>query len=696
MSQDGTYVAVDVFTTEAVEPSLLTRAPVHAPVVHADPLTRAIAQSGDALLSRQHTNGHWRFDLEADTTIPAEYMLLQHFMGTVNRDREARLADYIRARQLADGSWPLYEGGPGNISATVKAYFALKLAGQPAAAPLMQQARKWVLTHGGAEKSNVFTRITLAVFGQLPWRTVPAMPAEIIWLPRWFYFNLSKVSYWSRCVIVPLLILFARRPAIRPGPGRGISELFVSAPDELAHIDKFQPGRTLRNLFILLDRSLKLMERLVPSALRRHSLRRCENWMRDHMRGEGGIGAIYPAMANAVMALKELGCDSSDPDLQRGLRAIEDLVLDDGEESFVQPCVSPIWDTCLSISALSEAGLPDHHPAVEAAVRWLFDKQVFVRADWSVNAPDLDGGGWAFQYENDMYPDVDDTGMVVMALLRARAHRHPDRRRRLAQAVNWVLGMQNSDGGWGAFDIDNYREYLNNIPFADHGALVDPSTADLTGRCLEMLAMLGYDRSFPPIARALAFLQKDQREFGGWYGRWGVNYVYGTWAVLVGLGALGEDPNQPYIRRAIEWLRSVQNRDGGWGESCNTYDDPGMHGKGESAPSQTAWALLGLMAMGEIESEAVERGVQWLIRNHDARHGWKESAYTGTGFPRVFYLRYHGYSHYFPTWALGVYRNLKLGMPTRQDQLRREGPIDLGPFPAMESKRFRSGRIAGM
>ncbi|MGH7462012.1 MAG: squalene--hopene cyclase, partial [Longimicrobiales bacterium] len=496
-----------------------------------------LSHSGDALLAQQHASGHWRFDLEADTTIPAEYILLQHFMGTVNRDREGRLADYIRGRQLPDGSWPLYEGGPGNISATVKAYFAIKMAGEPVPSPRMQRARRWVLTHGGAENCNVFTRITLAVFGQLPWRTVPAMPAEMIWLPRWFYFNLSKVSYWSRCVIVPLLIIFANRPVHALAPEQGIRELFVARPDELVHIDKFHAGKPLRNLFIALDRVLKMFERVVPPPIRRLSLRRCEDWMRDHMRGEGGIGAIYPAMANAVMALRQLGCDASDPDMARGIRAIEDLVLDEGEESYVQPCVSPIWDTCLSISALSEVGLPESHPAVESAVQWLFDKQVFVRGDWSVNAPELDGGGWAFQYENEQYPDVDDTGMVVMALLRANAQKHPDRRRRIAQAVNWVIGMQNSDGGWGSFDIDNYREYLNNIPFADHGALVDPSTADLTGRCVEMLAMLGYDRSFPPIARGLEFLRKDQRDFGGWYGRWGVNYVYGTWAVLVALGA---------------------------------------------------------------------------------------------------------------------------------------------------------------
>lgn len=657
----------------------------HAPVPVQDPLDRTISRAGASLLDRQYADGYWRFDLEADTTIPAEYLMLQKYMGRFDADFATRVARYILSRQLPDGSWPLYEAGPGNLSATVKSYFALKLAGIDPADPSMERARKWVLAHGGAERANVFTRIALAMFGQIPWRTVPAMPAEIIWLPRWFFFNLNRVSYWSRCVIVPLLILFAKRPVHALPPEQGIRELFHADPQGLVHLDTFGPGIfRLRNVFIAIDRVLKFLDPLVPAFIRERSVRRCEEWTREHMQGEGGIGAIYPAMANAVMALKELGADPRDPDMVRGMRAIDDLVLDDGEQAWVQPCVSPIWDTCLSLSALSECGLDADQTWVRKAVDWLFAKQVFVRGDWAVNAPDLDSGGWAFQFENEMYPDVDDTGMVVMALLRAGAHRNPDQRRRIALAVNWVLGMQNSDGGWGAFDIDNHHVYLNNIPFADHGALVDPSTADLTGRCIEMLAMLGYDRSFPPIQRALEFLRKDQCEFGGWYGRWGVNYIYGTWAVLVGLGALGEDPNQPYIRKAVNWLKSIQNQDGGWGEDCATYDDPALCGRGESTPSQTAWALLGLMAAGEHGSVAVERGVQYLIRHFETNRGWKEAAYTGTGFPRVFYLRYHGYSHYFPLWALGVYRSLAAGRPTRQQAIREEGFIDLGPLPALK------------
>lgn len=682
MKNPGPHIR-EVLASEKVLNTLFALKQEPLSPVTTDKLSRTIATSGSALLEHQSASGYWVFELEADTTIPAEYLFLQYFMGRVDRQREARLAEYILSRQLPDGSWPLYEGGPGNISATVKAYFALKLAGKDPAQQQLKVARQWVLTHGGAENANVFTRITLALFGQLPWHTVPAMFAEIIWLPKWFFFNLKKVSYWSRCVIVPLLILFAKRPVHVLTPEQGIRELFISEPDSLKHIDKINHDGLLKNIFVIFDRVLKILEPFIPAWVRTRSLCKTEQWVRMHMRGAGGIGAIYPAMANAVMALKVLGNDMSDPDLARGIQAIEDLVLDNAEVTYVQPCVSPIWDSCLSISALTETGLAEDHPAITASVNWLFSKQVFVRGDWADNAPDLDGGGWAFQFENEFYPDVDDTSMVIMALLRAGAHKNVDHRRRLAYAVNWVIGMQNPDGGWGAFDIDNHYEYLNNIPFADHGALVDPSTADLTGRCIEMLAMLGYDRSFPPVARGLAYLQRTQEEYGAWYGRWGVNYIYGTWAVLVSLGALGEDPKQPYIVKAIDWLKSIQNSDGGWGEDCNTYDDPGMCGKGVSTPSQTAWALLGLMAVDEIDCESVERGINYLLRNFEPATGWQETFYTGTGFPKVFYLRYHGYSHYFPLWALGVYRHMKQGVATRQEVVCRSGTIELSPLPVL-------------
>ena len=656
-----------------------------APEKGADPVQAAVARASQAMLARQANDGHWRFDVEADATIPSEYMLLHYFLGTVDKAREQRIAVYLRRGQHANGSWSLYEDGPGDISATIKAYFALKLAGDPESAPHMVLARQWVKANGGAEKCNVFTRITLAMFGQMPWGTVPAMPVEMTLLPQWWFFHLSKVSYWSRCVIVPLLIIFAKRPVVTLAPEQGVRELFVQDPAKLGSLDKFRWSRGWKaNAFLLIDRALKVLDPLTPSFIRGAALRRAEAWLREHTKGVGGIGAIYPAIANAVVALRLLGARDDDPDLQRSLRAVEDLVVEEADETWVQPCVSPVWDTCLTLSAMSEAGASPRQQPIQQAVNWLFDQQVFVPGDWCDQAKGLTPGGWAFQYENEKYPDVDDTAMVLMALLRAGAHHNELKLKRLNQGVNWLLGMQSADGGWGAFDIGNNYEYLNNIPFADHGALLDPSTADLTGRSIEVFAMLGYDTTFPPVARALKFLEKDQDASGAWFGRWGVNYIYGTWSVLAGLGAIGEDMAKPYVRKAIDWLKRVQNEDGGWGESCNTYDDPMLKGKGASTASQTAWALLGLMAAGEVQAPQVKAGVDYLLRTQNERGEWDESLYTGTGFPRVFYLRYHGYAKFFPLWALGTYARLRRDMPSRQREVIAQGPIDLGPLAVLE------------
>ncbi|NJN48279.1 MAG: squalene--hopene cyclase [Candidatus Competibacteraceae bacterium] len=648
-----------------------------------DPVTSALTRSAQALLTRQSAQGFWHFDLEADATIPAEYLFLQYFLGRVDNAREQRIAQYLLRTQNASGSWSLYDAGPGDISATVKAYFALKLAGQAAESEPMLRARTWVLANGGAEKVNVFTRITLALFGQLSWRTVPAMPVEIMLLPKWWFFNMSRVSYWSRCVIVPLLMIFAVRPIHRFRPEQGVAELFhCRHPLDLHTLDPIcRPLLSLKNLFTVLDRVIRLLQPAIPVWIRNRAMQNAEAWVRDHMQGSGGIGAIYPAMANAVMALKVTGASDDDPDLVRTLQAIEDLVLDGMDETYVQPCLSPVWDTCLSLTALTESGAPPDSPAVQRAVEWLFDNQIFSSGDWAQNVRSVEPGGWCFQFENEKYPDVDDTGMVLLSLFRAGAHQKPERRMRLTKAVNWLLGMQNTDGSWGAFDVGNDAEYLNKIPFADHGALVDPGTADLTARCIEVLAMLGYDASYPPLARALAFLQADQLDNGAWYGRWGVNYIYGTWSVLSAVGMLaGEDRQKPYIRKAASWLRSVQNADGGWGESCGSYDDPALMGRGDSTPSQTAWALLGLMAVDPEPDDVIRRGIDYLLDTQNAAGEWDETAYTGTGFPRVFYLRYHGYARYFPLWALATYARQRRGMPTRQEIVRTPGKIEIGPL----------------
>ena len=674
-----------VLLREKHDSSILDQQPVHPLEPQSDPVQRTLNRAASALADRQADDGHWLFELEADATIPSEYMFLHYFMRTVDKEREARIAVYLRRRQHENGSWSLYEAGPGDISATVKAYFALKLAGDSPDEPHMEIARQWILSNGGAESVNVFTRITLAVFGQIPWRTVPAMPVEIMLLPKWWFFNLGKVSYWSRCVIVPLLIIFAKRPTVEISESQGLRELFLEEPSSLKHIDKFEPGRKLHNAFILLDRALKVADKLTPGFIRNAALNRAESWMREHAQGQGGIGAIYPAMANAAVALRSLGASKDDEDFVRTMQAIEDLVLDHEHESYCQPCVSPVWDTCISLTALTESGAKPEHPGVQKAVEWLFDQQVFVKGDWADQAKNLDPGGWAFQFENDKYPDIDDTGMVLMSLLRAGVHDNEHKIKRINQAVNWILGMQNPDGSWGAFDIGNDHEYLNNIPFADHGALVDPGTADLTSRCIELLAMLGHGPDFPPIKKAVAFLESDQEEFGAWYGRWGVNYIYGTWSVLSSIGVLGEDTAKPYVRKAVAWLKEIQNEDGGWGESCNSYDDEILRGKGDSTASQTAWALLALMAVGEVDASQVARGIEYLTRTQNDQGEWDEELYTGTGFPRVFYLRYHGYSKYFPVWALAMYARLRAGMPTRQSEIMEQGPIELGPLPFLQA-----------
>ncbi len=642
-------------------------------------LNKVIKRSVDRFLSIQNAEGYWVFDLEADTTIPSEYVLLQRFLGIqMAPDLKNRLSNYIRGRQLDNGGWPLFYDGDEDLSCTVKAYFALKILGDRIDAPHMTRARNLILSRGGASRVNVFTRITMALFGQIPWRTAPAMPVEIMLLPRWFFFHLHKISYWSRTVIVPLLILYARQPVCSLSSEESIPELFLEPTNKLRNVDRYQSGDLARSLLILLDRALKVVQPFMPKRPARKAVKIAERWTLKRM-GEGGLGAIFPAMANAVMALKELGYPSDHPDFVRGLKSIEDLLVTHGEETFCQPCVSPIWDTCLSLSALREAGIPADHEAVKDSVEWLFKKLITSRGDWAYRASDLEPAGWAFQFENTYYPDVDDTPMVLMALLRAGAMDRVEYRNKMEKAVNWLVGMQSSDGGWGSFDIDNNYLYLNKIPFADHGALLDPSTSDLTGRCLELLSMLGYGLEFPPVSKALEFLKKEQEECGAWFGRWGVNYIYGTWSVLKGLKQVGEDMSQPYIRKAVAWLKSCQNPDNGWGESCNSYAGVSFAGKGKSTVSQTAWALLGLMAAGEVKSSAVQRGIYYLLNAQKRQGDWEEKLYTGTGFPMVFYLRYHGYCQYFSLWALGEYRRLRTGDTTCQDKvaLREPAPFCL-------------------
>lgn len=652
-------------------------------------LDNAISRALEHILSLQHDDGYWVFDLEADVTIPAEYILLQRFLGRkIRPDLQQRFKNYILRRQSDDGGWPLYEGGDSEISASVKAYFALKILGEDVALPHMAKAREKILRLGGASKVNVFTRTTLALFGQIPWHTVPYMPVEIMLLPKWSFFHLTKVSYWSRTVIVPLLILYAKKPVCRLRDEEGVKELFLEDPEKIRYLDSFIWEKPLKNIFILLDRFLRRFDRYFSRKLRDKSIQLAEKWTIEHMQGEGGIGAIFPAMANAVMALKILGYPEDHPDYVRGIKALDDLVLERGNEVFCQPCNSPIWDTCLTLCAILEAGIPGDHLSVRRAVDWLVEQQITdVKGDWAINAPYLEPGGWAFQFENTLYPDVDDTSMVLISMLRAKALEKY--KQSIEKGVNWIIGMQGSDGGWGAFDIDNNRLYLNNIPFADHGALLDPSTSDLTARCIELLSLLGFSSNFPPIRNGLAFLKKEQEAFGGWYGRWGVNYIYGTWSVLMGLGQLGIKKDEPWVKKAVAWLKKRQNPDHGWGETCYTYNDPRLAGEGKSTASQTAWAILGLLAAGDLKSDELKKGIRYLIDTQNKDGVWDEEEYTGTGFPRVFYLRYHGYRHYFPLWALGSYRRLINKGKTLEDEVRLNSPPEL-KLPALKYKNYKT------
>ncbi len=646
----------------------------------------ALRRSQSWFLSRQDAKeGFWVGELEADVTLISEYMMLRHFLGYVDLERERKTVRYLQATQLEDGGWPIYTGGPSEISASVKAYFALKLAGVPKSEPFMMRARDLILEKGGVTSANVFTKITLALFNQYDWRGVPSMPPEIMLFPKKFYFSVYAISYWSRAVLIPLLIVFAYRPSHTPGKEQGIEELYLRPrhEEDYSKDPPFLKDATWfswKNLFIVLDGLLKIYDRMAIPSLREAGVRKAADWMLAHMKGVGGLGAIYPAMANSIYALRALGYEADHPLVIKALREIEALEVydsDDGDPELadtmhLQPCFSPIWDTSLLANALVEAGLPQDHPALQKAASWFHARQSHVVSDFVISSPKAEPGGWAFQFENELYPDVDDSAVVLMALSKIEMPNVEQHRDSIRKGFQWVLAMQGADGGWGAYDKDNNKEVFNLIPFADHRALLDPSTADLAGRCLEMLGALGYDRQHPSALRAIDYLKREQEVNGSWYGRWGVNYLYGTWSVMMGLRAIGEDMSAPYIQKAVEWLELVQNQDGGWGESCLTYADPHLAGQGDSTPSQTAWALMALLSAGLADSISVARGVQYLLRHQQQDGSWVEKQHTGTGFPRVFYLRYHWYCQYFPFWALAMYRSIRTRGQTRADELRNQ------------------------
>ncbi len=616
-------------------------------------LNSALTKARDALIDVQEKEGHWCFELEADCTISAGYILSNHFLDEIDDELEQKLAVYIREQQLEDGGWSLYYRGATDISCTVKSYYALKLVGDDPHAPHMQKARECIWKHGGAARSNVFARITLALFEQVPWRAVPFIPVEIMLLPKWFPFHLDKVSYWSRAVMVPLSIICSLKAKARNPRKVDVQELFVVPPEKEKNY--FEVRSALNRFVLYIERISRLFEKYFPKKMRNKAMKKAEAWMIARLNGVDGLGAIFPAMAASYEAMALLGYSEDNPLRQQTKEAIRRLLVIKGNSAYCQPCVSPVWDTGLAALALQEEGSEKSLQATENALQWLIERQITDGpADWQVNHPDLAPGGWAFQYNNAYYPDLDDTAVVAWAMLQSK--HHDKYAYAITTATNWLVGMQSKNGGFAAFDADNTHYYLNEIPFADHGALLDPPTADVSARCVTLFALLGRQQDKDVMNKCLEYLFNEQEKDGSWFGRWGTNYIYGTWSVLMALAAAGIDNNDPRVQMAVTWMKSKQQADGGWGESNDNYYDL-KYFTSASTSFQTAWALLALLSVGEEHSDAVKRGVNFLLAKQEDSGLWQEPWYTAPGFPRVFYLLYHGYAKYFSIWALAKYRN---------------------------------------
>ncbi len=619
-------------------------------------LESAIKRAQEKLLSLQHADGYWVFELEADCTIPAEYIMMMHYLDDIDSELQEKIAVYLRARQSQDGSYPLFYGGIGDISCSVKVYYALKMAGDSIDAPHMQSLRNYILAQGGAAKCNVFTRIALAIFEQVPWRAAPFIPVEIMLLPKWFPFHIDKVSYWSRTVMIPLFILCTLEAKAKNPHKINVLELFITHPDEEKH---YFPERGLLNKFFLfLDYIGRKSRRLVTKRMHQRAIEKATNWFTERLNGEDGLGAIFPAMVNVYQAMLLLGMPKDHEQVITARKAIDNLLVIKTNEAYCQPCLSPVWDTGLSLLALQESGFEDSKAQREKAYTWLKSKQLSDEAgDWRVHRPHLDGGGWAFQHTNPHYPDVDDTAVVAFAMATSGLDNMDES---IHRATRWIVGMQDKDGGYGAFDVDNTNYYLNEIPFADHGALLDPPTADVSARCVMLMAKVAQNHAeyLPAFDRCITYLRGEQEENGSWFGRWGSNYIYGTWSVLMALEQTNIAKSDPLYSKASTWLKSVQRIDGGWGEDNQSYFDESLSGSFHSSTvSQSAWAVLALIAAGEVNSAAVKKGIAYLLSQQTSSGLWIDDYHNAPGFPRVFYLKYHGYAKFFPLWALARYRN---------------------------------------
>jgi squalene-hopene/tetraprenyl-beta-curcumene cyclase len=680
--------------------------------IHAvDPhLSAAIERTRDHLLGLQHRDGYWVGELEGDSILESEYLLLLAYLGREHSDPARKLANSLLAQQLPGGGWAIYPGGPLEISASVKAYFALKLTGRSSESEEMSRARRAILEAGGAERVNSFTRYYLALLGIISYGQCPAVPPELMLIPTWAPFNVYEMSAWSRTIVVPLSILWAYQPVRHTPPELRIDELFRGRPEDLPvtmpksdQLDGMsRPTRIDWDaLFRRADLALKLIDRWKLTPLRKLAIRRAEQWMTERFANSDGLGAIFPPIIWTVVALKCLGHPEDSAGIQNALQELEKLMVEEGDAIHLQPCKSPVWDTAIATIAVREAGVSADHPAIRNSIRWLLSKEVRTKGDWAVLNQGHEAGGWYFEFNNEFYPDVDDTSMVLMALCRSlpsigdRNWRadfllgnwspHPNDHDAAAiisargdssqeafqqieaaspqlnaiwRGTRWLLAMQGRDGGWGAFDPNNNREIFTRVPFADHNAMIDPSTVDLTARNLELFGDLKISRDHPAIKRAIEFVWKGQEADHCWYGRWGVNYLYGTWQTLVGMTAIGIPASDARIQLAARWLKSKQQSDGGWGETPRSYDDPSLRGQGPTTASQTAWALMGLIAAGEVDSDAARRGIDYLLDNQNHDGSWDEPWFTGTGFPRVFFLKYHLYRIYFPLMALARYARL--------------------------------------
>jgi len=626
---------------------------------------KATRRAQEYFLRTQEPQGYWWAELESNPSITAEHLLLTHFLGIAEPAREQRIVNYLRERQRDDGTWAVYYGAPGDVSVTTEAYFALKLAGVQPDEPLMRKARLFVLSQGGVPRTRIFTKIWLALFDQWDWRGTPTLPPELILLPNWFYVNIYEFASWARATVVPMLVILTEHPVHRVPPNACIDELYVKPRAETDYrLPPAQSQLSWRNFFLKLDALLRWRERLPWKIARPLALKRIARWIEEHQEADGSWGGIQPPWVYSLIALKTLGYPLDHPVMAKGIAGFEGYKIEDKRSFRLQSCTSPVWDTALIVNALCDSGLAPDHPALHRAADWLLKEQVMTGGDWQVKNKRGQPGGWAFEYENDIYPDVDDTAEVAMALLKLHAPDELAKARALERALAWTLTMQSKNGGWGAFDVDNTRAVLTKIPFADFGETLDPPSADVTAHTIEWLGLLGQrGHDQPALMRALRYLYREQERDGSWFGRWGVNYVYGVGAVLPALAAAGEDMRSPAVRRAVEWLGAHQNADGGWGEGCDSYEDDAKRGIGPSTASQTAWALLALVSAGEAESPAARRGVQYLLRTQQPDGTWPEDYFTGTGFPRDFMIKYHGYRNYFPLWALGRFRSALSGQP---------------------------------